>query len=251
MIRTNLEQNRYLLKDTVRQIIDFRQTGQNRGIPPPPIEKPFDPDTKRISLVPVNQVEKIGNIKLSEAIYRRKSHRRFTAECLTLEELSYLLYTTQGIKKQVSEGIALRTVPSAGARHALETYLCILNVESLNQGIYRYLPLEHQLLPEFDIEQPEISISRAVLGQEFVARAAVVFIWTTIPYRMEWRYNLAAHKAILLDAGHVCQNLYLAVEDIGAGTCAVAAYDQEAIDKLLRLNTEEEFVIYLAPVGKV
>ena len=67
---------------------------------------------------------------------------------------------------------------------------------------------------------------------------------------MEWRYGLAAHRAILLDAGHVCQNLYLACEAIEAGTCAVGAYDQEAMDRLLGLDGEEELVIYLAPVGK-
>jgi SagB-type dehydrogenase family enzyme len=67
---------------------------------------------------------------------------------------------------------------------------------------------------------------------------------------MEWRYDIAAHRVILLDAGHVCQNLYLASEAIGAGTCAVAAYDQVLIDGLLNLDGEDEFVIYLAPVGK-
>ncbi|MFO7569003.1 MAG: nitroreductase family protein, partial [Smithellaceae bacterium] len=67
--------------------------------------------------------------------------------------------------------------------------------------------------------------------------------------RMEWRYDLAAHKVIAIDAGHVCQNLYLACEAIGAGTCAVAAYDQEACDALLGVDGHEEFTIYLAPVG--
>jgi len=83
-----------------------------------------------------------------------------------------------------------------------------------------------------------------------VGAAAVTFVWTAIPYRMEWRYGLAAHRVILLDAGHVCQNLYLACEAIGAGTCAAAAYDQEKIDGLLGLDGKDEFVIYLAPVGK-
>jgi len=68
---------------------------------------------------------------------------------------------------------------------------------------------------------------------------------------MEWRYGLAAHRVIALDAGHVCQNLYLACEAIGAGTCGIAAYNQEAIDQLLRVDGEDEFTIYLAPVGKV
>lgn len=67
---------------------------------------------------------------------------------------------------------------------------------------------------------------------------------------MEWRYSLAAHKVILLDAGHVCQNFYLACEAIEAGTCAVAAYDQELMDRLTRLDGKDEFVIYMAAVGK-
>ncbi len=79
----------------------------------------------------------------------------------------------------------------------------------------------------------------------------MTFIWTAIPYRMEWRYGLAAHKVIAIDAGHVCQNLYLACEAIVAGTCAVAAYDQDAVDHLIGVDGEEEFAIYLAPVGKV
>jgi len=94
------------------------------------------------------------------------------------------------------------------------------------------------------------AIVPAALGQDFVAEAAVVFIWTAVPYRMEWRYGLAAHKAIALDAGHVCQNLYLACEAIGAGTCAVAAYHQELMDRLLGVDGRDEITIYLAPVGK-
>jgi SagB-type dehydrogenase family enzyme len=89
------------------------------------------------------------------------------------------------------------------------------------------------------------------MGQFFVGSASAVFIWTAIPYRMEWRYGQAAHKVIAIDTGHVCQNLYIACEAIGAGTCAIAAYNQELMDKLVRVDGDDEFVIYLAPVGKV
>ena len=67
---------------------------------------------------------------------------------------------------------------------------------------------------------------------------------------MEWRYGHASHKVIAIDAGHVCQNLYLACEAIGAGACAMAAYDQEALDRPLQVDGEDEFAIYLASVGK-
>jgi len=90
----------------------------------------------------------------------------------------------------------------------------------------------------------------ACFGQGFIATAAVTFFWTAIPGRMEWRYDLAAHKVIAIDAGHVGQNLYLAFQSIGAGCCAIAAYDQEACDELLGVDGDEEFTIYLVPVGK-
>ena len=69
--------------------------------------------------------------------------------------------------------------------------------------------------------------------------------------RTEWRYAEASYKVIALDAGHVCQNLYLACEAIGAGTCAIAAYNQALADELLGIDGDEEFTVYLAPVGKI
>jgi SagB-type dehydrogenase family enzyme len=246
-----LEQYRYFLKDTIRQKIDFSQTDQHRGLAPPSVEKPIPPDAEQIELPAPGLWEGIPSVDLEQAIANRESRRRFLRQPLTLDELSFLLWSTQGVRKQLDRGTALRTVPSAGARHALETYLCVLEVDDLDTGFYRYLPLEHQLLLEFKEEDVLRKLVQATLGQVWVAGAAVTFIWTTIPYRMEWRYGLAAHKVIAIDAGHVCQNLYLACEAIGAGTCAIAAYHQQLMDQLLRIDGEDEFVIYLAPVGKV
>jgi SagB-type dehydrogenase family enzyme len=84
-----------------------------------------------------------------------------------------------------------------------------------------------------------------------VGQAAVTFIWTAIPKRTEWRYAEASYKVIALDAGHVCQNLYLACAAIGAGTCAIAAYNQTLVDELLGVDGDEELSIYMAPVGKI
>ena len=243
-----LRQYRQFLKDSIRKAVDFSRTDQSRGIAPPPIEKPYRKDAVRVDLPPFGD---IGKKDLFSAIGKRESHRSYGPDPLSMEELSFLLWATQGIRRKLDSGHALRTVPSAGCRHALETYLCVLNVQGLDRGIYRYLPLEHQLLFEFDEEDLDRKIVQAVLCQPYPAEAAITFIWTAVPYRMEWRYGPAAHKVIALDAGHVCQNLYLACEAIGAGTCAIAAYDQEGIDQLLRIDGEEEFTIYLAPVGKL
>jgi SagB-type dehydrogenase family enzyme len=121
----------------------------------------------------------------------------------------------------------------------------------MEPGIYRYLPVEHQLLVVSREPGLAKKITAAALNQSFVGKAPVSFIWTTMPYRMEWRYDIAAHKVIALDAGHVCQNLYLACAAIHAGTCAIAAYHQQLMDELLCVDGENEFALYLAPVGKI
>lgn len=250
-MKRTMEQYRYFLKDSVRLTIDFSRTAQHRGVPPPPIEKPFPEDGKRIDLVPMDRHQCTPSVDLASAIQGRRSHRRFRAVPLTLEELSFLLWATQGIRDVRDAGTAFRVVPSAGCRHALETYLCVLNVTGLDVGIYRYLPIEHQLLLIRPDEGLPEKVASAALNQSFVGASAVTFVWTTVPYRMEWRYDIAAHKVIALDAGHVCQNLYLASAAIGAGCCAVAAYHQELMDQLLGVDGDGEFTIYLAPVGKV
>ncbi len=250
MDASSRERFRFFLKDSVRQIVDFRNTDQNKGIAPPPVEKPIPEGAHLIKLVPAEELHDISVMNVFNAIASRKSRRAFSSEPLTLKELSFLLWATQGIRKIADFGTAFRVVPSAGCRHALETYLCIFNVERIEEGIYRYLPIEHQLLLVSQPAQLSAGISAAALGQDFVGKSAVTFIWTAVPYRMEWRYDIAAHKVIALDAGHVCQNLYTACEAIQAATCAVAAYHQEMMDDLLGVDGDEEFTIYIAPVGK-
>lgn len=246
-----LEKYRYFLKDSIRKKTNFRLTDQNQGIPAPPIEKPYPDDATLIELPGPGQWKLIQETDLTQAIGNRKSHRVYLNTPLSIEELAYLLWATQGKKGPASHGHAYRTVPSAGCRHAFETYLVILNVKGLTPGVYRYLPLSHQLIHEFSDPMLAEKISIAALGQSYPGKSAVTFVWSALPYRMEWRYGTAAHKVIALDAGHVCQNLYLACEAIDSGTCAMAAYDQDEMDELFGLDGVEEFVIYLASVGKI
>jgi SagB-type dehydrogenase family enzyme len=68
--------------------------------------------------------------------------------------------------------------------------------------------------------------------------------------RMTWRYGQRGYRYMHLDVGHVCQNLYLAAEAIEGGVCAIAAFSDEDMNHLLGLDGEEQFVIYLATMGK-
>ncbi|MFP4482374.1 MAG: SagB/ThcOx family dehydrogenase [Thermovirgaceae bacterium] len=242
------EEGRYFLKDSIRKEVDFSETDQYRGVKPPPVYKPCPEDCERITLP---QPEDPGGVLLWDAIQNRASRRNYNWDPLSVEELSFLLWATQGMKEKPEGGHAKRVVPSAGCRHALETYLALFRVPGLSKGIYRYLPTEHALVAVSRPEAVESLTARAALGQAFAGAGAVTFFWTAVPYRMEWRYGDASYKVIALDAGHVCQNLYLACEAISAGACAIAAYDQDEADKLLGVDGGEEFVVYMAAVGKV
>lgn len=248
----DFKEHRQFLKDTIRKTIDFRKSDQHRGKVQPPLEQAVAKDLTRIALPEKTKwCSKISRRDLVEVIAERESRRKFSSDSLSLDELSFLLWATQGQRDTDRQTPHFRTVPSAGARHSFETYLFVHRITTLTPGLYRYLPLSHELVLLYKSDQTLTEkLTRAAFGQSFVAKSAVTFVWTTVPYRMEWRYLEAAHRVILLDAGHVCQNLYLACENIGAGTCAVAAYDQEVMDELLGVDGDNEFTVYLAPAGK-
>ena len=93
----------------------------------------------------------------------------------------------------------------------------------------------------------DLDVNEALFGQ--LRDCAVSVFWSAIPYRSEYKYSFTAHKMIAIEAGHACQNLYLACEAIDCGMVAIAAYDQEKADKLFKIG-EEEFIVYCATLGK-
>lgn len=246
------EQQRNFLKSNFDEFKNIK-TDKMKGIAQPPIVKPYDQSTEIIDLPNVRE-EVLLNKSIYQCINDRRSTRFYTDEAMSLEEVSYLLWATQGITGTNKSGLTLRTVPCSGATHSFETYLFIMSVEGIKKGVYRYESLSHKLLFMFDIDEIDTKVDEITLEQPFVPnfakKAAVVFAWSTIPYRSEWKFDIIAHKKILIDIGHVCQNLYLAGESVGAGTCAIGIYDQKAIDELLGLDGDEEFIVYLAAVGK-
>jgi len=246
-------ENRNFMKSNFEQMQNVI-SDQMKGVAQPPLQKEFRKIEELIDLVEPDGIL-IPKDDLVDNLKRRKSRRNYSDIPLTLEEISFLLWATQGVKSIFERDnrpyVTIRTVPSAGARHPFETYLLVNNVTELKRGLYRYLAIEHKLLYLGEIKDQKTKITEATLGQKFTGEAAAVFIWSCIAYRGEWRYNIASHKTMLLDAGHICQNLYLACEGINAGTCAIAAYDQKKIDKLINVDGEEEFSVYLSPVGKL
>ena len=187
---------------------------------------------------------------LIEAMNNRVSERRYSDQPLTLKELSLLLWVTQGVKEVTNRPATLRTVPSAGSRHPFETYLLINKVEGLEPGLYQYAALDHKLMLISNAPELNEQITDVCHKQGMVKNSAVTFIWAAEVYRTYWRYVERGYRYMHLDAGHICQNLYLAVEAIQAGCCGIGAFEDDAFGEILGLEPDNRIPIYVASVGK-
>ena len=254
--RYEIMKNRELLKGYQISDVGAEATDQEQKLLP--VSSMKKKTGKREILLPADFENLQISADLRTLFAVRKSRRTYAQDAVTQRELSFLLWASQGIRKfpEDQRQITFRTVPSAGSRHPFETYLFVNHVEGLRKGIYHYLPEVHGLEVYEDREDFGKELTQALCGQKFAAEAPVLFVWSALPYRTEWRYGKKAAKYILLDAGHVCENLYLACEAIGCGTCAIGSYDQEGMDELLGFmpgpsaEREYECVVYAAPVGK-
>ncbi|MDR3231734.1 MAG: SagB/ThcOx family dehydrogenase [Synergistaceae bacterium] len=226
---------------------------QEQNLPQPPLERPAEPGKKIIPLTRAD-VLNVPPMDLRKALEERLSIRAWADVSLTMDELSWLLWATQGVRKigfAVGSQRTYRTVPSAGGRHPFETYLVLRAVRGLPPGIYRFLAIDHAL-QEVDVSRDfSKDIMEACKKQIFIEQAAATFIWMADAYRAEWRYRARAWRGIFQDAGHVGQNLYLAASNIHCGVCGIGAFDDIVLSRLLGADGVELFPAYAAAVGKL
>lgn len=254
MTDTEMKQRIQKSRELIRWTQEEFESDQMLRRPQPPLVKAAVSD-RRVAL-PRQFAALPLERDLVKIIFQRRSSRVYTQEAMDLLTLSFLLWSTQGVKEIRGNNYAtLRTVPSGGARHPFETYLYIQNVTGLPAGLYHYLPMEHALEPldgpdpgGEDIRQ---ALTDALCGQAWALKANAIFFYSVVPYRAEWRYAFDAHRVMMMDAGHVTENLYLACSALHLGTCAIAAVDTPAGSALFGLDGQEEYIFYAAPVGTI
>jgi len=186
----------------------------------------------------------VGPVSLEESLVNRRSIRDYTAEPLTLEEVSQLLWAAQGITSDWGG----RTAPSAGGLYPLEVHVVVGNVQQLAAGIYRYDPRTHELVmtAEGDVRAP---LSVAVLDQTPVNDGAINLIFTAVYQRTTQKYGDRGIRYVHMEAGHASQNVYLQVVALGLGTVTIGAFYEDEVSRLLGLPEDEE-PLYVMPVGR-
>ncbi len=180
-----------------------------------------------------------GTMSLEATIAARRSVRSFTAQELTLEEISQLLWAAQGITGPKEY---LRAAPSAGGCCPLEFYVC------QKDGIWRYRPQGHRLVlyRRGDVRAP---LAEAAWNQNYIAQAPVTFAISAVFSRTTRRYGERGRiRYVPMDVGHAAQNLLLEAVALGLGSVPIGAFDDAAVARVLNLPPEEE-PLYLLPVG--
>ncbi|MCL2294845.1 MAG: SagB/ThcOx family dehydrogenase [Spirochaetes bacterium] len=219
-----------------------RRTGESSGL----IKMENSPLTY---VLPAPKIK--GTVSVEEALQNRRSHRRFQDSALSAAQLSQILWAAYGITAPRPDhpGLrgGLRTTPSAGALFPLEIYVVIGNVAGIEPGVFRYDSERHKIVRTI-AGDVRAELTAAALGQRMIMEAPITLVYTAVFSRMIARYGERGRKYTYMEVGHSAQNVYLQAEAMGLGTCAIGAFTDAQVSRILRLPAEEA-PLYMMPVG--
>ncbi|HVH14251.1 MAG TPA: SagB/ThcOx family dehydrogenase [Candidatus Angelobacter sp.] len=185
---------------------------------------------------------------------RRRTTREFSGKPISFNELSKLVYYTWGrissYKTPEFGELLHKTSPSAGARHPIETYAVVNNVDRVDAGIYHYSVRDHslELLKTGDFRERCVALTA---GHSWTRNSSVLFIMTAVVARTAWKYRTPrVYRAFLLDAGHLSQSFLLTATDMGLGAFCIGIVRDDLIEEELNLDGISETVLFVVGVGQ-
>ena len=189
----------------------------------------------------------------ADVLVSRRTSRRFSSTPVTLGELSTILALAAGVQQwaRTEAGeVPLKTSPSGGARHPIETYIVARAIPRLKRGIYHYRSDAHML--ERIGETVPIERMRAYVPHSgYFANASAMVFFTAVFGRQLWRYPYSrAYRAALIEAGHVCQTFLLTATSLGLAPFCVMGLADTLVEHDLGIDGIGESVLYCAGVGR-
>lgn len=180
----------------------------------------------------------LGKMSVEEAIFRRRSERSFYPNELTLEQISQILWSAQGITDKTW---GFRAAPSAGALYPLTLYVL------KKDGVFRYVPDGHKLV-QVSAEDRRPSLVRASLGQSYIGEAPLVIVICGNFRITEAKYGQRSYRYVNMEIGHVAENIHLQAVSLGLVSVPIGAFWDDVVAKTLELpDTQDPF--YIVPVG--
>lgn len=193
-------------------------------------------------------------IPLDELILRRRTVRAFTGQAVTREQISTLLALSYRILQPAalvtpSRQMPKRPVPSGGALYPLELYLAIVSADPLKPGLYHYHPALHAL-EVLSLEEPKTTLKQSLMPSSLPEGTALVFSICGVLPRNRFRYGELGYRLMLLEAGHLAQNILLVAEALGLGAVPCCGFYDDQMHDYLEVDGVDEICLYLLLVGQ-
>jgi SagB-type dehydrogenase family enzyme len=192
-------------------------------------------------------------MSLGEAVTGRLSCRHFAQASVQLDELGTVLKAAYGVQGKVQMGALEhleRPVPSGGGLYPLEIYVLARWLEGCQAGVYHYVPLNHSLERLRIVALHDSVVSQLFLGQPYLAGAAAIVILAALIERTTHKYADRGYRYVLLEAGHVGQNINLAAVALGLGSFNLGGFFDRPLAEVCGLDADREVVVYAVALGR-
>lgn len=188
---------------------------------------------------------------LGEALIARKTERDFDENLIDVQKISQVLFYSAGIiDKKEDWDKSRRTYPSGGARFPLEIYPIVLNEnEDVKAGVYHYNVKGHFLEKLFEDKELKNKIYPEIIWQEMIKKPPLLMAISAVFSRNTIKYKNRGYRYILIEAGHMGQNIYLVSHTLGLKCCAIGGFGDDKINEILDIDGGEESVIYIFAIS--
>ncbi|KPJ64944.1 hypothetical protein AMJ44_11780 [candidate division WOR-1 bacterium DG_54_3] len=189
-------------------------------------------------IISLPEPKTLGKMSIEESILRRRSERSYLDTDLSLEQLSQILWSAQGITDQ---SFGFRAAPSAGALYPLQIYVV------KKDGVFRYIPDGHKLV-QLSEEDKRPSLVRASLGQSFIREAPVDIVISANFAITHAKYGARAFRYVCMEIGHVAENIHLQVVALGLVSVPIGAFWDDVVKKTIDLPDNQD-PLYIISIG--
>lgn len=184
-----------------------------------------------------------------DVLQKRHSSRDFTGTPLKKDVFSQLLLYACGALGREAGGVQLRSYASGGGLFPIEIYPVVLTGDAdIPAGIYHYNVREHALdiLSQRSFTPDEIN---CMFVYEWVKDASVALVMTAVFARNQVKYGERGYRYVLVETGHIGENIYLTAEALGLRCCAMAGVQDSHVERLLDIDGVSESVVHSVILG--
>lgn len=192
----------------------------------------YGTDDSQLKAIQLSVPRLSGPVSFEQALATRRSVRQFTGQPFNFVQIGQLAWAGQGITEPQK---GFRTAPSAGAIYPIKLYF------ATDQGLFVYNPKGHRLEKTL-----EPDIRGALAGQEAVAKAGCDIIIAGSQSKLAARFSDKAKEYMLLEAGHIAQNIQLQAVCLELGSVVIGGFDANQVHKVCKLPKDMEPLLIIS-----